>query len=538
MARIFQFEHEGATVLGFDTGLDAQAFAQAKIAQFITQGGYIVYPDEKIEEWYARGVIERKTVATEDTMVVWGPAFPGERFDLFISGREDASVRLEGLRFWIRARMLLEQARSETKGRTQGLSRESAPPYPWPAGALYVSAPSETYPHGCLLFPPERLLKRCIEVDGTGAWIDGAERWVHPDLEGEVAAAFAAGTMLYRILCGTPPFQSRDFDTLREDIREGVFLPPHLACPGIIEEAALILNETLAVKREPQSGPHTGGGGITAAAVASFSQNNRMDKGPVPAAPSKGKAGEGLGKLAALLGDGSQSVDSFIRSQSEEEARRLEAERERYIKTSTRKVNTKRFLRRNRTAIALTLGAVLLAALISGSIIKTRMELPTTRGMTGEEVVMTYYGAFGTLDHTLMEACVINKAGKGDIEMITNLFVMSRVRMAYETTGVQVIPAQRWIDEGSPSTENMVFGVSGLSMTELSRGESEIRCRVSYTLWAPAHYFQDSEESPPGENPAAQDQLQAPVGILHTDEVTLTFYKDAWRISAITRSRG
>ncbi|MDR1901973.1 MAG: hypothetical protein LBQ88_06815 [Treponema sp.] len=544
MDRIFQFEHEDGTVLGFDTGLDAQAFAQAKIAQFITQNGYIIYPDGKIEEWHARGVIERKTGLMKDNMVVWGPAFPGERLDLFISGKEDISARLDSLRFWIRARILLEEAQARIG---QELPRESRPPYPWPAGAFYVPAPSQSYPQGCLFFPPERLLKRCIEVDGEGAWMDSAEQWVHPDLEGAPAAAFAAGTMLYCILCGAPPFLSRDFNTLREDIRGGVFLPPHLACPGLVGEAELILNETLTVKRDlPQSGRRAvAGKGIASEAADSFSRNNRIDKsGGSGAAASvavpgtEQKAGlERLGGLAALLEKGSKSGDVFVRNQSAEERIRLEAERERYIKTSARKVSTKRFLRRNRTAIAVTFGAVLLAALISGSIIRNWMELPTTKGMTEEEVVSTYYGAFGTLDHTLMQACVINKAGKGDIDMITNLFVMSRVRMAYETTGAGMIPAQQWIDEGSPPTEHTVFGVSGLGITELSRGDTETRCRVFYTLWAPARYFQSSEEMPLEENPAAPVP-QMPVGTSYTDEVTLTFYRGAWRISAIMRREG
>jgi hypothetical protein len=378
-------------------------------------------------------------------------------------------------------------------------------------------------------------------VDGAEAWIDGAEQWVHPDLEGAPVAAFAAGTMLYRILCGAPPFQSRDFNALREDIREGIFLPPRLACPGLVEEAEFILNETLIVKREPPQGGNRGMTGKSIPAAASFLRSNRTDNsvggGPavITTAPDReqGPDIERLAKLAALLGDGSKSADFFIRSQSSEERLRLETEKTRYIKTSTRKVKAKRFLRRNRTAIALTLGAVLLAALISGSIIKNQMELPTTRGMVIEEVVRTYYGAFGALDHSLMQACVIGKAGKGDIDMVTNLFVISRMRMAYETTGVQMIPAQQWIDEGSPSTEHTVFGVSGLDIAELSRGETETRCRVSYTLWAPAHYFQSSEEIPL----AAQEQApQLPVGTSYTDEVTLTFYKDAWRISAITRN--
>ena len=57
-ARIFGFEREGQRFLGFDTGLDDQAFAQAKMAQFITRKGFVVFPGGKIDTWKAEGVIE------------------------------------------------------------------------------------------------------------------------------------------------------------------------------------------------------------------------------------------------------------------------------------------------------------------------------------------------------------------------------------------------------------------------------------------------------------------------------------------------
>ena len=97
-------------VLGFDTGLDAQAFAQAKMAQFITQSGCLVYPDGKTEPWKAVGVCER------GTMVVWGPSFPGESLDQVLtdsSGAGDPAgspgnkdEAMAAVRSWLKARIL------------------------------------------------------------------------------------------------------------------------------------------------------------------------------------------------------------------------------------------------------------------------------------------------------------------------------------------------------------------------------------------------------------------------------------------------
>ena len=56
--RIYHFELEGKRVLGFDTGLSALAFAQAKMAQAITDRGFIVIPEGGVETWKASGVAE------------------------------------------------------------------------------------------------------------------------------------------------------------------------------------------------------------------------------------------------------------------------------------------------------------------------------------------------------------------------------------------------------------------------------------------------------------------------------------------------
>ncbi|MDL2229411.1 hypothetical protein LJC14_04090 [Treponema sp. OttesenSCG-928-L16] len=198
--RIIHFEIEGKKVLGFDTGLSSQAFAQAKLAQFITDTGYIVGPGGGIDVWKPSGVTERN-----GSMVIWGPAFDGERLDKVICNQENKDRALDALRYWIRARQLLPQ--------------EEQLPYPWPAGAIISES-------NAILFPPDRLVKRSLDAEGAEAWLESAGRWVHPDLSGEEAAAFAAGAMVYFIFCGIPPFQDGDINRVRADIREGVFFPP------------------------------------------------------------------------------------------------------------------------------------------------------------------------------------------------------------------------------------------------------------------------------------------------------------------------
>jgi hypothetical protein len=221
-ANIFQLEIEGKPALGFDTGLDASAFAQAKMAQFITQPGCTVFPDNRFEEWKASGVIEHRGPDGRSSMVIWGPAFAGERLDLLI---EDDVRRDESLRavcFWIEARLSLGD---------DDLSFR-------PGGAL-------ASPGGAMLFPPERLTARCLQAEGDEVWLGKNESYVHPDLQGKDAVSFTAAAMLYRIFSGVRPFSGETGELLRQNIREGVFLPVNLAAPGLDEQTAVLINAAL-----------------------------------------------------------------------------------------------------------------------------------------------------------------------------------------------------------------------------------------------------------------------------------------------------
>ncbi|MDR2103924.1 MAG: hypothetical protein LBP42_07475 [Treponema sp.] len=480
-SRIISFTINGKPVLGFDTGLDAPSFAQAKLAQFITQRGYRISAGTEglsVEIWQSGGAVEREDPAGGETIVVWGPAFEGERLDLIISDDARKEKALEALLLWLRARLVLEE--------------QEQSPYPWPGGALYGK-------QGAILFPPERLLRRCLEAEGPEAWLNGAERWVHPDLRGSEAAVFAAGTMLYRIFCGGAPFANGDINLIREDMREGVFIPPRLMAPGLDEELAALISGAIA---------------------------------PIPKKPGEKKR-PSLAELAGFfISREKMEYAAFFHPLEDGELIRIGEEKEQFQKKRALTVKTKRFVIRNNAFIAGVIVAAAITGLVIGSILKTRADLPTTRGMEAEEVVTAYYGGFETLDHTLMEACVINKAGSADIDMVTNFFVITRVRQAYEVGGPPVLAARDWIASGSPPTEAMVFGVSDLRIEELTRAEDEVLFRSSYILWFPPAYAPTEDEGYLDEERVLPE---LPQGFSHTDELRLILHKGAWRIAEIRR---
>lgn len=489
MERIIEIEVEGpdglSAKLGFDTGLNARSFARAKLALFINRCGVIVYPGGKTGVWRPEGTAEYQAAGSpEKTVAVYGPAFPGERLDRLIEGAD----ALDALRLWIPARLVL----GKTAGEGSGPGGWELPA-PRPAAALLSAGSS-----GTILFAPEDLTRRAVEAEGDGAWLKGAERWTHPDLAGEDADVFAAAAMLYRVLCGEPPYPSDDVERLHQDMREGVYTPPALMAPGLDAGIAALITSALS---------------------------------PVSASVKRPSLEEFSGKLGPLRSGG---PERFFRRLGEEERAKILAGRKQFDRKKAASVKTRRFIRRNTAVIGGALIVLTVLALVTGSIVRGRKDLPTTRGMSPREVMAAYYGSFETLDHSLMEACVTDKAGKGDINTVTNIFVISKVREAYEMKR-PVMAAREWLAAGAAPTDLTVTGVTDLRIEGEDEDESdgEVRYRADYTLWLPAAYTDGGAGDGPEEASAPIPVLPAKTAV--TDEVRLVLRKGAWRIADIDR---
>ncbi|MDR1353716.1 MAG: hypothetical protein LBK05_10585 [Treponema sp.] len=497
MNGIFRFEYEGGKVLGLDTGLSAEAFARSRLAFLAAGAGCIVFlrssPAPQIEAWRPGGVAEIAAGGRPGpVMVIWGPDFAGLSLDEIITrGNDPASPNTPGalasLAAWVRARDALPQ-----EGR----------PLPWPGAAL-VDEKAET-----VLFLPEAAVRRVFDAGGAGAWINGAECWTHPDYSGEEADAFAAAALLYRALSGALPYPGRSRDTLREDIREGVFIPPRLAAPGLLGEAASLITAALSPRPKLKAGRPR---------LADFARLFTA------AAGNTGTDGSAAG---------------FFRDISREERQALETERDRFLRKRSKAVKAKRFLRRNRAAILGVTGAALAAALAAGSVIQARLGGPSTRGMDGVTVVESYYQAITGMDHETAAACVAGGAGKDDINMITSLYVVSKVRQAYEAQTVFISP-EEWRESGGGVPEKAVFGIDGLHLEGIDTDESDGRLgyRAEYLFFNPyPESGGDAAASPAGnESPAPP----LPAGIPCSDELSLEKNKKGlWHITGIRRVYG
>jgi hypothetical protein len=124
--------------------------------------------------------------------------------------------------------------------------------------------------------------------------------------------------------------------------------------------------------------------------------------------------------------------------------------------------------------------------------------------------------------------------------MVINLFVINKVRQAYEMNAPpHVIPAKVWLENGGGDVDSNVFGVTDLyiqlamsnEQLAMNGGTEGVRYRVDYTFWMPEQTGDDAVTGPPAEPEISL--YRSPTAYYNCDFVTLINKKGNWRISEI-----
>jgi len=471
-------EMEGKPAVCFDTGLDPRSFARTKMSQSLVEPGYIVYPDGSHIEWRSSGVDDVKGF-----MRVWGSNFNGERLDTILNKidavQQETSLiaalqlkdkprqeALKAVAFWIRAKLMLGDVKSTLH----------------PGAAFFNNAGGEgsQHPKGSIFFTPKNLAQRCLIVEG-----EEINRYSCPDLYGMEESAFCAGAMLYKILSKSYPYP--DDNVIYQDMREGVFLPVHLAAPGLDEKLCAL---------------------IQAALMLPVANRKTFESGT--------DILSGLLKILVEKQSGKEPFTALFANLPDEEGEKLYKERKFFLFKQKVIVNTRRFAARNKPALLGVAAGLLFVIFVVSSMTKTRNERLTTAGMASDTVIYAYYDAFSTLNHTFMEECIYG-ADKSDVNVAATYYAVTRARQAYENNPRSAIfSAKMWRDNGGELPAPDVFGVTDITIKRVDGDEEEnfIVYSVNYLLWFP------NEELPSS----------------RTDILTLKRIKKNWRITEINRT--
>jgi len=419
---LIDIEEAGARCLGVPLGSPARGTALTRILAIKSSPGWLVSATS-IREWRFLGVTERTGAA-----LLYGPWTGGR----LLSDIMQLPLR-ESLPFLSRlagALLLLRDRR--------------VPLFSFQTDAVVFTA------EGSVLFLPPDVMR---ELRGLRTFETNQETFdalSNPDLRGEEMISFALAALTFRAVTGSYPFTGRTSEDLHEQMRKLQINEPGRAVHGLLPEISAAIMAGLGRQRD--------------------GERNR------PARPSLDDWDDGLrawqsaDPVRALTAEERQSILSTARTRRQ---------------SSEKRFRRRVFWEKNWKTALIIAGAVVVAGAGVGSVLKGVLAPRITRGYPPAKVVETFYGGMNGLDHVAMSACVVDGAGKGEINETMNLYVISRVSTGYEGHS-NVVAADEWDRAGRPKLgeSQSVYGVTNLSI-RAEQGEPQPVYLVSYQKWTP-----------------------------------------------------
>lgn len=327
-----------------------------------------------------------------------------------------------------------------------------------------------------LFFPP--LLMDYLNSHRSGKdSLKMIDPWNNPKLGGNKGRAFTIATLVYKLITGEQPFNGKSEEEILKSIETKNYKSPLLFHPGLKKEILDLL-------------------------VLSF----------------KGEATLIQWKILLSSWIDNDFINPSLTDAEKENITRLEIKKE---KKRILNIKIVEFFHKNKNRLLAGLtGALLLAAVLQAPISKY-LAPPVTLGMSQREVIDLYYDCFRTMNTEILEDCITNKAGKGDINEISTIFVTSKVRSSYEGTSGLLQPDQ-WIQDGrlplKPGVQ--IWGITDMKIKRLSDDSFE----ASYLKWQPKA-IDDPEDM----------TLWIPEGYIIKDFLHLSLIDDAWKIDQLNR---
>lgn len=446
-------EHEGRRVLAIPVGMSRSDFALSKLAGVRSSPGWIVRGGA-LEPWRSEGFFRH-----EGKLYLYGPYLPGRFLEEALAAGAasqgssasppdpaDPGVRaLRVLRDLIAALRTLEA----TGHPLEELQTD---------GVCFLE-------DGGVLFLPPELLRQLRGLRPEAHRLACYQSINHPELRGRPEqVSFALAALLHRLLLGSYPFAGATEEELRDRIRHQKLSPLAFAARGLREPVARALLRGL-----------------------------QRAEGPAPS----------VADWAALLED----TEGFYRPRGTQEQGEITAQARREQARAMQGYRRRVFWQRHWKIVLITVASCAVVGGLGAGFLRNLLAPRLTRGLAPRQVVERFYGAFNSLDHALMEDCVVDGAGREAIREVINIFVLSRVRLGYEGKS-PLAAADQWLAAGRPELESgqSVYGVSGLVIQE-ERGEPQPVFLAAYTKWFPAPEGQAAAGGPRFESQDIRERL-------------------------------
>lgn len=362
------------------------------------------------------------------------------------------------------------------------------------------------------LFMPEDLFKYSAAGLPEAQYSELHAHWLNSTLYDLPALCFMRGVIAYKMVTGKMPYTAVNQLERNADFLDSKFLPVEYCCKNLDKELERNINKALKLNANIVN---------------------------IPGKKKKGKASEDLTPTAefpleALFSFTQHPQDSAM---SEEEIAEKNAA---YLKKQEAQISLKRKIRRNKTAIIVSVIAVIGVIIVIRSTIKSNLENYTSKGLTSVETIEGYFKAVNQKDSVTLD--IFTKGGNtnGYNDAVSNIFVVGKMQQQY-TGGKGFLSPGKWAveAENNASFDRLsVYGVTGL---EIDGTPVEINPDIAQKLDNPPAITYDNNKAV-ANGDVVQHKLK--YYLLYTDgeeneisvtiregSVELTFVKDRWRIS-------
>lgn len=417
-----------AESLTLSSGLSQDSFAKTRLIDLLAKKSRLVHIENK--SITAEDYVFSGTKAGQDGITLFeGPALQGKILSDILSLPQNE--RTEEDLFSISA---FSQA-------TDYLFRQEEELEAVGAGGIVIKADAKTSSADILFINPE-LFEICAQ-NHKESYIELQEKYLYKGLDAHSSLLFTRAVAAYRAITGHFPFENEDTSKRQEDIFDSNFIPLFLWNPAVDEGLCESIHASLSLKVKSE---------VTAG------KRNLVDAG------AEQKRRERLKKALQFNSeDFFKEITKDTNSdnqKTEEENKTLAEKRAAFISTARKKLAVKRFFRRNKNRILVSLATVLFLSWWASGFIHENQKLLTTKGLTSEQTAALMYTMIHKLDVPNFQEIIKGKESKDLMVKVSGLFVSSKERLQVSPDLGTVRPEQWFFYK--KTSKNWMMGITNL----------------------------------------------------------------------------
>lgn len=424
------FEKEETLYL--NTGMNQTGFAKCRFTERLAEKGMLAQKEEgvwKFSYWGFTGAyVKSSDVETTSVVVkqmnervfVTGKAFAGKTLKEYFDDEADGSANSAALAV---CRVMEAAAERGVKIPVNG------------AGGIYLSDDFEK-----ILFLPESVFEGAVTPLKDEEFRDEEGAYICRSLKGPSSLRFTQSVIAYRALTKKFPFAAKTKEERHEDYLDHNFVRLADCINGVNEELAFYIDNSLLRQAKTVSHSHK-----------KFQDKKSINERITSTVLEKSDRKRNEEEQKKLLRAGAAFPLNLLEEELNKTERTPRLSEEKFrtevskrYSVLAKKIKVIRFFRNNSTVI--TVMACLAAAFAIGtySTLKNNSERVTTRGLTSFQTVQMFYANLNKLDTVQAQECVKGKQPMILVDSLSNFYVVTKQRAAYEPEAKFVPPAS-WL---------------------------------------------------------------------------------------------